>query len=318
MELLRRSAWEHAVEGEPDRELVLTRLRALVEGGQAPLGESYWAVRRLLETLARTQPVLLVLDDVHWAGAALLDLIDYLAERVEAPLLVLCLARPELERPPGDVLELRPLRDDETRAIVAGTADLDEGTRERIVGLAEGNALYAEQLAIFAAEGGEGLPPTLEAVLSGRLGRLDRLERTVLQRAAVVGRDFSYGPVAALAGEDVSTPPARTLARRLHPPGPGAEPGDDGYTFHHVLLRDAAYASLTKADRADLHERAAAWLDRDGPGDDALVGYHLEQAARYRGELGEDADVLAATAGDRLASAGLRSRGRTTRQRPSA
>ena len=89
-------------------------------------------------------------------------------------------------------------------------------------------------------------------------------------------------------------------------PATAADPGDDGYTFHHVLLRDAAYGSLTKADRAELHERAAASIDRDGSGDDAIAGYHLEHAVRYRRELGEDADALAATAGERLGEAGMR------------
>ncbi len=160
---LRRAEPEQALAGEPDADLVLARLGALAEGAQtAPLGESYWAVRRLLEALAGTQPVLLVLDDVHWAEAALVDLIDYLADRADAPLLVLCLARPELERTLGETLALGPLGEDEARAIVAGTAEVDDETRERIVELAEGNALYVEQLASFAAEGGEGLPPTLE------------------------------------------------------------------------------------------------------------------------------------------------------------
>ena len=122
----------------------------------------------------------------------------------------------------------------------------------------------------------------------------------MLQRAAVVGREFSLSAVAALADEDVATSLlALSRAGFVHPAA-AADPGDDGYTFHHVLLRDTAYASLTKADRADLHERAAAWLDRDGRGDDALVGYHLEQAAHYRRELGEDADELATSAGERL------------------
>ena len=183
---------------------------------------------------------------------------------------------------------------------------VDEETREKIVEIAEGNALYAEQLASFAADGGDGLPPTLEAVLAGRLGRLDAAERSVLQRAAVVGREFSLGAVAALADGEVA-PELLSLSRAgfIHPAA-AADPGDDGYTFHHVLLRDAAYGSLTKADRADLHERAAAWIDRDGPGDDAIAGYHLEQAVRYRRELGEDADELAARAGERLGEAGMR------------
>jgi DNA-binding SARP family transcriptional activator len=154
---LRRADPAHALAGEADAELVLERLTALAEGGQAvPLGESYWAVRRLLEALARAKPVLLVLDDVHWAERALIDLVEYLADRAAARLLVLCLARPHLERPLGDRLDLGPLDEDETRAVVVGTAELDEATSARIAELAEGNALYAEQLATFAAEGGEG------------------------------------------------------------------------------------------------------------------------------------------------------------------
>ena len=293
---------------DPDGELASARLAALDSATDAgTLGESYWAVRRLLEALARTRPVLLLLDDVHWAEPALLDLVDYLGQRItDAPLLLVNLARPELARPAGDQIALGPLSDEEARELVAGVAELDEETVARVVALAEGNALYAEQLASFAAEGGEGLPPTLEAVLAGRLGRLDDSERTVLQRAAVAGREFSRGVVAALCEEPVDGALA-SLSRRsfVHPAG-AAERGDDGYRFHHVLLRDAAYATLTKADRATLHERTAAWLDRDGSGDDALAGYHLEQAALYRRELGEDADELAATAGERLGDAGMR------------
>jgi len=104
------------------------------------------------------------------------------------PLLVLCLARPELERSLGETIRLDPLDDEDARLVVRSAAELDEQTQARIVGLAEGNALYIEQLAAFAAEGGEGLPPTLEAVLAGRLGLLANDERVVLQRAAVVGQ----------------------------------------------------------------------------------------------------------------------------------
>ena len=304
---LRRAEPERVLAGESDADLVLARLAALAEGAEAaPLGESYWAVRRLLEALARTRPVLLVLDDVHWAEPALVDLVDYLADRADAPLLILCLARPELERPLGEPLALGPLGEEEARAIVAGTAEVDDATRERIVELAEGNALYAEQLASFAAEGGEGLPPTLEAVLAGRLGRLESAERSILQRAAVFGREFSLRGVTALAGGEVARELLSLSRAGFVHPAAAAEPGDDGYSFHHVLLRDAAYASLTKTDRADLHERSAAWIDRDGPGDDAIAGYHLEQAVRYSRELTRNADELAAAAGERLGEAGMR------------
>ncbi len=243
---------ERALLGAPDADLVVERLAALADGSDATsLGESYWAVRRLLETLASRSPILLVLDDVHWAEPALLDLVDYLAERAAVPLLVLCLARPELEHPLGEALALGPLGATEARAISKGIAELDDETHEQIVELAEGNALYVEQLAVYALEGGVGLPPTLEAVLSGRLGRLPDGERAVLLRAAVAGREFSRGAVAALTDTPVDARLLSLSRRGLIHPAPDAPPGDDGYRFHHVLLRDAAYATLTKRERGN-------------------------------------------------------------------
>ena len=292
----------------PDGALVLDRLAGLAgDADAASLGESYWAVRRLLEVLAASRPVLLVLDDVHWAEPALLDLVDYLAERAAAPLFLLCLARPEVERPLGETIRLGPLADEEARLVVRAAAALDEETQERIVELAEGNALYVEQLAAYAAEAGEGLPPTLEAVLAGRLGQLDAGERAVLQRAAVVGKEFTRGAVAALVDDVPVDARLASLGRRgLIRPARNAEPGDDAYRFHHVLLRDAAYGTLTKRDRAALHERAAAWLDRESRGDDAIAGYHLEQAAALLRSLGQPADELASAAGDRVGLAAMR------------
>jgi predicted ATPase len=309
-----------ALAGSDDLEAVATRIAALEGAARTPgtLGESYWAVRRLLEALAAVRPLLLVLDDVHWAEPALLDLVDYVDARVgDTPLRILCLARTELldSRPAWAArsLSLGPLDDRDTGELVDATAGLEEETRKRIVALAEGNPLYAQQLAAYAAESGKALEPgampaTIDAVLAGRLGRLDADQRATLQRAAVAGRVFSRGAVAALAPPDLAVD-AHLLAlarsgfvRAL----PDPLPGDDAYRFHHGLVRDAAYATLTKEQRADLHERLAAWLDRDGPGDDAIVGYHLEQAALSRSELGHDDDDLAAAAGERLASAGAR------------
>ena len=141
-------------------------------------------------------------------------------------------------------------------------------------------------------------------MLSGRLGRLPDAERNVLQRAAVAGREFSRGAVAALTETPVDAQLLSLSRRGLIHAAPDAAPGDDGYRFHHVLLRDAAYETLTKRERAALHERSAAWLDRDGPGDDALVGYHLEQAVLLRREVGENAD--SERAGERLGDAAMR------------
>jgi DNA-binding SARP family transcriptional activator len=293
---------------DPEGELAINRLATLAGTHDAgTLGETYWALRRLLEALARAKPVLILLDDVHWAEPALLDLVDYLAEHVtEAPVFVLLLARPEVKRPIGEQLPLGPLSSDETRQLMAGVPNLDTETRERVVELANGNALYAEQLAAFATEQGAGLPATLEAVLAGRIGQLADPDRRVTQCAAVAGREFSRAVLAWVSDEPVDAGLALLCRRGLVHPAATAEPGDDVYRFHHVLIRDAAYATLTKADRAGLHERVAEWLDRAGSGDDALVGYHLEQAALYHRELGENADELAARAGERLGRAGLR------------
>ena len=308
-----------ALTGSEDAELVATRIAALEGADRSPgtLGESYWAVRRLLESLAGVRPLLLVLDDVHWAEHALLDLVDYIDARVgETPLRILCLARPELlEARPGWAarsLALEPLGEEQTRELVSATAELEDEPRARIVELAEGNPLYAQQLAAYAAESGKALEPgampaTIDAVLAGRLGRLDADERATLQRAAVVGRVFSRGAVAALAPPDLAVDAhLLALARRgfvLALPDP--LPGDDAYRFHHGLLRDAAYAMLTKDQRADLHEKVAAWVDRGGTGEDGLVGYHLEQAAASR-----PTPELQAAAGERLGRAGYRAAAR--------
>ena len=131
----------------------------------------------------------------------------------------------------------------------------------------------------------------------------------------MIGREFSLGAVAALSGGEVARDLlALSRAGFVHP-ATSADPGDDGYSFHHVLLRDAAYAGLTKSYRADLHQRVAAWIDRDGLGDDAIAGYHLERAVRCRRELGEDADELAARPASGWATRGCASGGRMTHAR---
>ncbi len=300
----------------------VTHLTGQAEGA-ASTGEVFWAVRRFLEALALEHPLVVVLEDIHWAEPTLLDLVDYLNTWTsEAPLLVLCLARRELldERPgwggEDRVLALEPLAADEAGALVDEIAGdvLDDAARARIVDIAEGNPLFLEQLLAFAEEAGSealaSVPPTVEALLAGRLERLDPDERALLERAAVVGREFSRGallnlsPPAELAGLDrrLTTLVRRGLLR------PVRAEGEDRHRFHHVLVRDVAYAGITKEARAELHERFGTWLEqRDGP--DEIVGYHLEQACRYRVELrpGDPAaPALAARAGTSLGAAGLR------------
>ena len=314
------------LEGDERAPLIAERVAELtgkVEGS-APTGELFWAVRRLFEGLARRRPLVVVLEDLHWAAPTFIDLVEYLVTwPVESPLLLLCLARPELrDQRPGlgadaDVLKMEPLAGAETDTLVdelAG-ADVTPEARARVADIAEGNPLFVEQLLAFLEEAGpealESVPPSVEALLASRLDRLDPEERGVLDRAAVAGREFARAAVFHL------TPPdevagadgrLRGLVRRglIHSVRTERE---DGFRFHHVLIRDVAYAGITKESRGDLHERFGVWLEQRGDDSEEMVGYHLEQAHRYRAELRPDdpgLPELAQRAGERLGAAGIR------------
>ena len=297
----------------PLREMVAQAGESLEEttGNAGSVGEQLLAVRRFFERHAGERPLVLVFDDVHWAEPTLLDLVEQLATQAEGSILTLCLARPELrEQRPGlaeGAIELGPFGEKEVHALVDTLAkDVSDEVRARVVEDAGGNPLFAEQLVAYAQEGGEvdAVPPSVEALIAARLDLLEPAERAVLQRAAVIGRLFSRGAV-----EDLSPPQDLPVGEFL----PGlAEKGlvhrrRDGFRFHHVLVRDVAYASLPKAERSELHERLADWLDERSEADE-LVGHHLEQAYRLRAELGRldgRARRLAAAAGGRLGAAGI-------------
>jgi class 3 adenylate cyclase len=309
--------------GDEQAPVIAERVTQLTGAGEgaASTGEIFWAFRRFLEALAGREPLVVVLEDIHWAEPTLLDLIEYLdAWTAAVPLLVVCLARKDLlEERPGwgaehRVLALDPLSDEAARELLdeIGTS-LDESARERVVDVAEGNPLFLEQLLAFTDEAGPealaAVPPSVEALLAARLDRLEPDERTLLERAAVVGRDFSrsalvtLSPPEDLAGLDrrLTALAARGLVRALR------TDGEERCRFHHVLVRDVAYAGITKDGRAELHERFGSWLEqRDGA--DEIVGYHFEQAHRYRSEL-QPADPrlrpLARAAGTHLAAAGI-------------
>jgi DNA-binding SARP family transcriptional activator len=288
--------------------------------GVASTGEVFWAVRRFLEALALRRPLVMVLEDVHWAEPTLLDLVEYLGTwTADAPLLVVCLARPDLleQRPgwadPKRTLALTRLGTAEAQALVAELSadDLPDEARARIVEIAEGNPLYLEQLLSFAEDAGPealaSVPPTVEALLAGRIDRLGPMERALLERAAVAGRDFERSAILHL------TPPEElagidrclvTLIRRGL-----VESAGDAFTFHHVLIQEVAHAGITKERRAELHERFATWLEQRGENVEEVAGYHLEQAHRYASELRpRDSELsnLAQRAGEHLAAAGVR------------
>jgi len=335
-----------------EREHIATRIAQLIglEAAPGPAEESAWAFRRLLEVLAERGPLVVVLDDLHWAEPGLLDLVEHVADYARgAPILLVTMARPEfLEQRPGwaggmlnaTAMLLEPLDDAEaTRllAVLAGPVALPESATRPIAKAAEGNPLFLEELLAALVEEGRlrrqhgrwvaadladlGIPPSIQALLTARLDRLEDPERVVLERAAVAGQVFEQSAVVELSPPaERHQVPARLQAlvrRELLRPAPSRLAGDQGFQFRHLLLRDAAYDAVPKQARAELHELFAVWVERiAGPRLrelEEIVGYHLEQAWRYRVELGVvDARNrrLATAAARRLGAAGRRALGR--------
>jgi class 3 adenylate cyclase/predicted ATPase len=277
--------------------------------------EIAWAFRKFLQQSA---PLLVVFDDLQWGEETFLDLVEQVALLTRgAPLLLLCLARPEvLERRPQwpVALRLEPLAAAEVEEL------LPEGVpaelRARIAHAAGGNPLFLTEMVAMAAAAGEEVvvPPTLKALLAARLDQLELAERGVLERGAVEGEVFHRGVVQALGLSEAPVAPrlAALVRRELIRPDRPLLPGDDGFRFCHLLIRDTAYEALPKATRAELHERFAGWLVEHG-GElverDELVGYHLQQAYGYLEELGASESQtrpLGQQAARFLASAGLR------------
>jgi len=273
--------------------------------------EIAWAFRKLLEEQA---PLVVVFDDIQWAEETFLDLIEHLSLlSAGAPLLLLCMARPELldRRPAWPVTaRLEPLTGEDTAALIG--AGLPEELRARIEEAAAGNPLFIHEMVAMAAEdrGDIEVPATLKALLAARLDRLDPAERRVLERGSVEGVVFHRGAVQALTPEETQLTPrlAALVRRQLIRSDRTQFAGDDGFRFRHLLIRDTAYDALPKSTRAELHERFADWLEHhaDLVEQDEIVGYHLEQAALYKNELGQTDPALAERAGARLAAAGRR------------
>ena len=304
---------------------VLAALSGLVADDEASSTEEIaWAVRKLLEAAAAERPLVCVFDDVNWGEDTFLDLVEQVAALARgAPLLVVCMARPDLldHRPGwGGVVRLEPLSDDESDLLIAellGGAGLDESLRERIRGAAEGNPLFVEEMIAMLRDAHDGevaVPATIQALLASRLDQLPPPEREVLECGAVEGRVFHLGAVQALAPEQAQLGAAlASLVRKdLVRPDPEQLAGDEAYRFRHVLIRDAAYDALPKSGRADLHERLADWLET-ASGDvlegDEVRGYHLEQAYLYRQELAPGVagdEPVAARAANLLEAAGRR------------
>ncbi len=335
--------------GVTDAETILARLAVPlgISAEPAPIEELFWAFRRLLERLATSGPVVLVIDDLQWAESTLLDLVEHLAEWVHGvPLFLLAMARPELldlragwggGKPDATTFLLEPLPARDTEQLVEALLEggsVPAAARERIAAAADGNPLYVEQVIEMLLDDGHvrrlpdgsleigdlesiAVPPTIQALLAARLDRLSDPERRTIERAAVVGKEFGQREVFELTPADgragVSTQLMALVRKELIRPDRRRDDGGETYRFRHLLIRDAAYDSLPKAERAELHEHFADWLELSA-GDriadlDEIMGYHLDQARTFRIALGPEDDhtrTLALRAGRRLAAAGRR------------
>ncbi len=323
---------------QPDGASVADRLAQFLGVGEALGADPAWAVRRLLEVLASERPLVVMLEDVHWAEPPMLDLADAVVDRAHGPVLFLCLARPELleqrpnwaaGKPRAVTTTLPPLSAGDTRRV----AELLLGRQvpasvvDRVCETAEGNPLYLEQLtAMLADQGllvdgvwtGSGdaeveIPGTLQALLAARLDRLDPVPRLILERASVEGRRFRTAALRALAPE-VRPDEVAVAIGSLDRSGL-VQPEDEAggrWRFAHALVLEAAYRGLSKGLRAELHEQLADWLlgeDADQADVEELVARHLERALHLREELGmrdERSAALSARAGELFAAAGSR------------
>ena len=289
--------------------------------------EIAWAAHEWAAELADAQPLILVFEDVHWAEDPLLELIEHLAERVkDAPLLIVCLARPELlDIRPGwgggrlraAAIELEPLAPEESEELLdALLADheLSASERRTLLEKTEGNPLFVEETTRMLLEGGTSskrIPDTLQAIIAARIDRLPRNEKRLLQRASVIGRIFWEGAVAHLATDIGELEPVldsllqRDFLTREHR---SSISGEQAYRFKHVLIRDVAYSGLAKAARAELHLQVTEWLyETAGEELVEIRAYHLDQAATLHEELdGAIPPELATRAAAALEKAGRR------------
>jgi class 3 adenylate cyclase/tetratricopeptide (TPR) repeat protein len=330
---------------DTDRDRIADRVAQVIgAGGEAVPEETLWAVRRLLEAMAGTCPVVFVIDDIQWAEPTLLDLIEYIADwSRDSPILLACMARPELleTRPAwgggklnATAIALEPLSTEECQTLVSNLLAVDDvatDVRERVAAAAEGHPLFAEEMLATLVEDGllvreDGLwvasgdlfdvavPPTISALLAARLDRLGEAERAVLERASVIGQVFYPDAIEVLSdSESVRVELASLLRKQFIRSERSDLPDVEALAFRHLLIRDAAYEAMPKSLRAELHGQVADWLEaalgERVTEQQEIVAYHLERAHDLLGELGpSDArqGVLAVRASAHLREAGRR------------
>jgi class 3 adenylate cyclase/tetratricopeptide (TPR) repeat protein len=304
--------------------------------GERSQQEISWAAREWAQLMAQTQPLVLVFEDIHWAEDPLLELIEHMTEWVrDGSLLIVCLARPELldvrsnwggGRVRATSIELEPLGAADSEELIdalSGGDELSAETRKALLAKTEGNPLFLEEVMLTVAEFGEeraaaGIPDTLQALIAARIDRLDPTSKSALQRASVIGRAFWAGAIEHLSHGESVEPALDDLQLRdliiLQPRS--SLSNETAYRFKHVLIRDVAYASLTKSARASHHARFAEWLG-ERAGDELLEirAHHLDHAASLLADLdGAPPADLAREAAATLQEAGRRALAREANQ----
>jgi hypothetical protein len=290
----------------------LLPLLGLDASDSAAQDELFTAWRRFFESIAERRPLVMVVEDIHWADSALLAFLKHLAEWAHGvPLLVVCTARPELyETHPAwgaglanqTAIRLSPLSDRDTATLLSALLDeavLAEDTHELLLGHAGGNPLYAvefvrmlrdrELLDEQAGVGGTDevpVPVSLQALIAARLDTLPLERKALLQDAAVMGKVFWAGSVSAMSGHDEQEVEyaLHELARQelVRPARRSSMEGEAEYGFWHLLVRDVAYEQITRAERAARHIKAANWLEKKAAGrvEDLaeVLAYHTGEA----------------------------------------
>jgi class 3 adenylate cyclase/tetratricopeptide (TPR) repeat protein len=296
--------------------------------GERSQQEISWAAREWAQVMSQTQPLILVFEDIHWAEEPLLELIEHMTSWVrDGSLMVMCLARPELldvrsdwggGRVRATAVELEPLGAADSEVLIEALAEneaISATTKRALLDKTGGNPLFLEEVMLNVAECGaeraaQEIPDTVQALIAARIDRLDPVSKAVLQRASVVGRTFWGGAIEYLSrGEGIDDAIDDLLLRDLIVgEARSSLKNETAYRFKHVLIRDVAYASLTKSARANYHAGFAEWL-RERAGDELLEirAHHLDHAASLLAELdGAPPAELAREASATLEEAGRR------------
>ena len=274
------------------------------EGSVDDREELFFSVRVFIESVAREQPTMFVLEDIHWADRSLLDLVELLAARLrDLPVLILTLARPELldarpawggGLPAYTALPLAPLSTAEAEELAQLRLGQLHEAATRLADTAGGNPLFIEQLAATMAESsaaGGSLPTTIRGILAARLDALPAEERALLLDAAVVGKTFWRGALERIAGESKGLSELLgALERRdlIVRDTVSAIEGEQQFGFKHVLIRDVAYELLPRADRRERHARVAEFFEEST----AELGEITTALARHWRDAGDPERAL--------------------------